>query len=150
MKTRTIGYWATTGLVGFAFAAGGMVDLARGSQILSTLAHLGYPPYFATLLGVWKVLGAVALLAPRFPRLKEWAYAGIAFDLSSAVVSHLASGDGVGSVIPALVLLALAAASWALRPESRRLANPSAGAARETDTTESAAQPGVMTLSHPA
>ena len=113
----------------FAFAAGGLVDLSRGQQIIATFAHLGYPPYLATLLGVWKVLGAVAILAPRFPRLKEWAYAGIAFDLSGALVSHLAAGDGLGNLMPPVVLLALAAASWALRPESRSLSNRSDAAA---------------------
>jgi hypothetical protein len=119
MNGRIIGYWATTGLVAVAFAAGAAMDLSGNKEIIAELAHLGYRPYFATLLGVWKLLGVVAILAPRFPRLKEWAYAGIVFDLSGAVVSHLASGDGVGDVVPPVVLLGLAAASWSLRPETR-------------------------------
>jgi len=122
-KARNIGYWAATGIVGLAFAAGGVGDLSGSPQILEGMAHLGYPAYFATILGAWKVLGAVALLAPRFPRLKEWAYAGIFFDLTGAAASHAESGDPAGKVITPLVLLAIAAASWALRPESRKLAS---------------------------
>jgi hypothetical protein len=121
MKARIIGYWVTTGLVGLAFAVGGVVDLSASPEVVAGLAHLGYPAYFARLLGVWKVLGAVAVLVPRFPRVKEWAYAGFVFDLTSASVSHAAVGDSAGNVITPLVLLALVAASWALRPESRTL-----------------------------
>jgi hypothetical protein len=121
MKTRTIGYWATTGLVAFAFAAGGLADLARGPDMVAAMTHLGYPAYFMTIIGVWKVLGAVAVLAPKFPRLKEWAYAGMFFDLTGAAISHAAVGDAAGKVITPLVLCGLVAASWALRPESRLL-----------------------------
>jgi uncharacterized membrane protein YphA (DoxX/SURF4 family) len=142
MNSRNLGYWASTGLVGFAFAAGGLFDLSRGQQIIATFTHLGYPPYLATLLGVWKVLGAVAIVAPRFPRLKEWAYAGIAFDLTGALISHLAAGDGVGNLMPPVVLLTLATASWALRPESRSLA-------RRCSETAGSGQPGGVALRAP-
>jgi uncharacterized membrane protein YphA (DoxX/SURF4 family) len=121
-KARNIGYWVATGLVAFAFGAGGAADLSGSPQVLEGMTHLGYPAYFATILGVWKVLGAVALLAPRFPRLKEWAYAGIVFDLTGAAFSHASSGDPAGKVITPLFLVAIAAASWALRPEGRKLA----------------------------
>lgn len=119
MKTRHIGYWVTTGLTGLAFAAGGAMDLVRGPEVVAGMAHLGYPAYLATLLGAWKVLGAAAVLAPKLPRLKEWAYAGMAFDLTGAAFSHAASGDGASKVITPLVLLGLVAASWWLRPEGR-------------------------------
>lgn len=121
MNARNIGYWVTTGLTALAFGFGGVVDLMRGPDVVAGLAHLGYPLYFATLLGLWKVLGAVALLVPGFPRLKEWAYAGIFFDLTGAAFSHGASGDEAGKVLTPLVILLLAAASWYLRPESRVL-----------------------------
>lgn len=121
MKTETIGYWAATGLAAFAFAFGGAMDIARGADVQAGLAHLGYPAYFALILGVWKVLGAVALVVPRFPRLKEWAYAGIVFDLTGAAASHAAVGDAVAKVVVPLVLLGIVAASWALRPQSRVL-----------------------------
>lgn len=120
-KGRTIGYWATTGLVAFAFAMGGAMDLAHPAQLTADMARLGYPAYFMTILGFWKVMGAIAILAPRTARLKEWAYAGIAFDLTGAAFSHLSSGDPAGKVITPLVILAVAVASWALRPESRVL-----------------------------
>ncbi len=121
MNTRNIGYWAVTGLVAAAFALGGAMDLAHGPQVMEGMAKLGYPAYFATLLGTWKALGAIALVLPRFPRLKEWAYAGMFFDLTGAAVSHLAVHEGDKIVAP-LVLLALVAASWALRPDTRSLA----------------------------
>ncbi len=127
MKTKAIGYWVATGLTGFAFLAGGAMDLSRSPQVLEGLAHLGYPGYFAVILGAWKVAGAVAILAPRFPRLKEWAYAGMVFDLTGAAISHAASGDDAGKIITPLVLLAIVAASWALRPESRRTVGGSQG-----------------------
>jgi hypothetical protein len=73
------------------------------------------------IIGSWKALGGVAILAPRFPLLKEWAYAGIAFNMSGAAISHLASGDSVPGALPPLVLLGLAVVSWTLRPASRRL-----------------------------
>ena len=119
MKTKNLGYWVTTGIVALAFAVGGAVDLSGAPQVVATMGHLGYPAYFATLLGAWKLLGALALLAPRLPRLKEWAYAGILFDLTGAAVSHAAVGDGAGKVLTPLFILAVAAASWALRPSGR-------------------------------
>jgi hypothetical protein len=84
----------------------------------ATLA-LGYPPYLLIILGGWKLLSAPALLAPGLPRLKEWAYAGIFFDLTGAAASHAFSGDPTGKVATPLVLLLTAATSWALRPASR-------------------------------
>jgi uncharacterized membrane protein YphA (DoxX/SURF4 family) len=120
VKTK-IGYWATTGLVAFGFAAGGLADLSRSADVRAGLEHLGYPLYLAVLLGVWKVLGAVAIVVPRFPRLKEWAYAGMVFDLSGAFFSHASVGDPAPKLIAPLLLLALLVASWALRDESRKL-----------------------------
>lgn len=130
MKIRTIAYWTTTALLAFAFAAGGLADLSGSPAMIEAMSHLGYPVYFMTLLGAWKVLGALAILAPRMPRLKEWAYAGIVFDLSGAVVSHASVGDGIDRLVAPIVLLAIAAASWALRPASRVLASPTATTSR--------------------
>jgi hypothetical protein len=86
------------------------------------LVHLGYPPYFATLLGVWKLLGALVLLGPRSPLVKEWAYAGMFIDYSAAVVSHVATGDGPATLVGPLVSMGCLAGSWYLRPDARRLA----------------------------
>lgn len=121
MSKKHLTYWTTTGLVAFAFLSGGVMDLARSPAVVAGMQALGYPAYVATILGVWKVLGAAAILAPRLPRLKEWAYAGLVFDLTGAAASHALSGDPAGKVVTPLVLLGLALASWALRPEARRL-----------------------------
>jgi uncharacterized membrane protein YphA (DoxX/SURF4 family) len=83
--------------------------------------QLGYPAYFLIILGIWNMLGAAALLAPRFPLLKEWAYAGACFVYSGAIVSHVISGRGMPEVRVLTALIVLTAASWALRPAARRL-----------------------------
>ena len=120
-KTKALGYWITTALVALAFAAGGFADVVRTPDMVGAMHHLGYPVYLTSILGVWKLLGAVAIVAPRFPRLKEWAYAGMLFDLSGAAVSHAVTGDPIGNVLTPLVLLVLVATSWALRPQDRVL-----------------------------
>jgi uncharacterized membrane protein YphA (DoxX/SURF4 family) len=120
-KIQTTAYWTTTGLTAVPLVATGIVDILAPPDAVAFLAHLGYPAYFAAIIGVWKVLGGIALLAPRLPRLKEWAYAGIFFDLSGAAISHVVSGDGADKVSVPLVLAVLAVASWMLRPDSRKL-----------------------------
>ena len=95
--------------------------------------HLGYPVYFATIIGFWKVLGAIAILAPGFPRLKEWAYAGIFFNMTGAAATGVFTQSAAWHVIVDLVLAALAVASWALRPASRRLDYRMLGSASEAD-----------------
>ena len=122
MNTQKVGYWVATALVALAFLAGGVADLSRAPAVLEGMSALGYPAYFASILGLWKILGAIAIVAPRFPRLKEWAYAGILFDLTGAAMSHAASGDETNKMVTPLVLLALALTSWALRPQDRKLA----------------------------
>ena len=121
MNARAAGYWTTTTLVALAFLTGGAAYLARANEPVRGMAALGYPAYFVTILGAWKLLGGLALLAPRLPRLKEWAYAGIAFDLTGAAFSHAAVAHPAAKVIAPLVILGIAAGSWALRPASRRL-----------------------------
>lgn len=123
MNKQKIAYVVTTALVVAAFVLGGLADLARGPELVDTLRHLGYPEHLLVLLGVWKLLGAGAIAAPRLPILKEWAYAGMTFDLTGAAVAHATAGDPTSDVVVPLVLLALVFASWALRPESRRLAS---------------------------
>ena len=118
-NSKAIGYWVTTGLFAAAFLASGIAELSSAPAVVDAMSALGYPLYVLAILGVWKILGAAALLAPRLPRLKEWAYAGIFFDLTGAAASHAISGDPPGRVATPLVLLAVAAASWALRPPSR-------------------------------
>ena len=128
MTARTVSYWIATVVFCAAMAAGGVLDLLRVDFLVEGMDKLGYPVYILTILGVAKLLGVVALLPPGIPLLKEWAYAGFAFELLGATVSHLYVGDPVNEVAPPLVLLALAAASYLLRPPSRRLASATAGA----------------------
>jgi hypothetical protein len=85
------------------------------------ITHLGYPIYFLTILGVWKILGVAAVLIPKFPLLKEWAYAGFFFAMSGAVFSHIAVGDPVKEIVPALLLLILTLVSWHFRPADRKI-----------------------------
>jgi uncharacterized membrane protein YphA (DoxX/SURF4 family) len=123
-KAKTIAYWITTILVAVPIGSGGAAQVARLQQNVDGFVHvLGYPLYFVTVLGVWKVLGAIAVLVPRFPRLKEWAYAGIVFDLTGAAASWVAVGgsDEAFHIVAPLVITGFAVASWALRPESRRI-----------------------------
>jgi uncharacterized membrane protein YphA (DoxX/SURF4 family) len=120
-KMMTIVYWVTTIFGPASFVMGGYLFLSRDAQILATNAHLGYPNYFVLILGLWKVLGAVAVVVPGFPRLKEWAYAGFFFDLTGAAASRAFAGDGAADILAPFGFLVLVAASWALRPASRRL-----------------------------
>ncbi len=119
MRGKQIGYWVTTVLIALVLVSGGFFQVIKQTGAVEGITTLGYPAYFVTILGVWKILGGVAMLVPRTPRLKEWAYAGAVFDLTGAAFSHLAAGSVVGHVIWPLALTALAMASWALRPSSR-------------------------------
>jgi uncharacterized membrane protein YphA (DoxX/SURF4 family) len=121
-RRRMIAYWVTTALVVFELVLGGIWDILRVPQVRGVIERLGYPSYFLVILGIWKLLGAVALVIPRFPRLKEWAYAGVFFDLTGAVASLLAAGlIDAGTITYPIVMTGVAVMSWALRPSSRRL-----------------------------
>jgi len=123
-RVRTIAYWIFTFLVAYEMVAGGIWDLLRIEYVRVVLAHLGYPMYLLTIIGVWKIPCAVVLFLPRFLRLKEWAYAGAFFNYSGAAASHLFVNDGAGKWAAPLVLAVLTLASWALRPAALRLAGP--------------------------
>ncbi len=125
MKPKTIAYWITTILVALPIGSGGVAQLALLQQNVDGFTRiLHYPAYFVPVLGFWKVAGAIVLLVPGFPRLKEWAYAGIFFDLTGAAASCWAVG-GFGAntlhVLAPAVLAGVAVASWALRPASRKI-----------------------------
>ena len=127
-RYRIIAYWVTTTLVVFELALGGVWDILRVPQVRGLIERLGYPQYFLVILGIWKLLGAVALVIPRFPRLKEWAYAGVLFDLTGAVASLLARGlMDAGTIAYPIVMTGIAIASWSLRPPSRRLSSDKPG-----------------------
>jgi uncharacterized membrane protein YphA (DoxX/SURF4 family) len=120
-RARLILYWIATALIALEMVTGGSWDLVRTAYVRELMDHLGYPEYMLTILGVWKILGAIAILAPRFPRLKEWAYAGMIFDLTGAAASHAICREGVSQLVVTLILALIVMASWALRPASRRL-----------------------------
>jgi hypothetical protein len=120
-RVRSAGYWLATAVVAGELGLGGIWDIARLPFVRDLVVHLGYPSYFLVLLGSWKVLGAVALLIPRYPLLKEWAYAGAFFTYTGAIASHLTTGYDRTEVGLLAVLTVLTVLSWALRPPSRRL-----------------------------
>jgi hypothetical protein len=117
---RPVGYWLATAVVAGELGLGGIWDIARLPFVTNLVTHLGYPSYFLVLLGTWKVLGALALLIPGRPLLKEWAYAGAFFTYTGAIVSHLATGYSLGEVGLLAVFAVLTVLSWALRPPTRR------------------------------
>lgn len=121
MKTKAILYWTTTTILALELLVGGAWDLARQHYVLEIMTRLGYPAYLLTILGIWKVLGAVALMVPRFPRLKEWAYAGIVFEMTGAAALHAARGESALNLIAPILFTILAFASWMVRPQSRVL-----------------------------
>lgn len=134
MVLKLVAYWIATSLLTAEMVLGGIWDILRIPLVRDVVTDLGYPTYLLVLLGIWKLLGAAALLVPKFPLLKEWAYAGAFFVFSGAIVSHLTTGKDVHEVGFLSVLLVLIAASWALRPAPRRLAG-STGAATSAPVT---------------
>ena len=127
MKIRNVSYWVATAIIGVETLAGGFVDLTHGREaivagraVVDVVTSLGYPVYLLAILGIWKIPGAIILVIPGFLRVKEWAYAGIVFELSGAAVSH-AIRHQASDVAGPLVLLGFALASWALRPSWRTL-----------------------------
>jgi uncharacterized membrane protein YphA (DoxX/SURF4 family) len=120
-RTKTIAYWLTTAVIACVMLSGGAAELAHLRPTAEGMLRLGYPPYVMTILGVWKVLGAIVLLAPALPRLKEWAYAGVVFSMTGAVASHAAVGDSARHVIVPAIFALVAIGSWAFRPAARTL-----------------------------
>src|SRR5262245_57923554 len=143
-RIRTITYWTFTFLLVFELVAGSVWNLLQIEWVRVQLNHLGYPLYLTYILGVWKIGGAAVIIAPRFPRLKEWAYAGSLFDFSGAVASHVIAGDGVLTWLAPLVFSMFVIVSWALGPPACRLRN--AGLALETRPLAWAVPIGILLL----
>jgi len=99
----------------------GTVQLLKMKEEVENITQLGYPAYILTLLGIWKFLGVIAVLIPKFPLLKEWAYAGFFFAMSGAIFSHLIDGSGAKELFGPALLLVLTAISWYLRPADRKV-----------------------------
>lgn len=115
-------FWLTTVLFSLAMAASGFGAVSGG--MAEAFTAMGYPAYFVTLLGTWKLLGALALVTPGFPKVTEWAYAGFFFTLTGASFSHLSSGHGLAEAIPPMVMLGLAITSYFLRSAKEPEAAP--------------------------
>lgn len=121
-RVKLIAYWVTTLIIVWELGAGGVWDVLQMPYVREVILHLGYPTYFLVIMGIWKLPGAVVLLAPRLPRLKEWVYAGAFFTYFFAAASHLAVGDGFGVWAGPAGYGIILLASYMLRPSGRRLA----------------------------
>ena len=119
-KRNKIIYWIATLWLALGMVSTGIVQLIKPKADIDQITHLGYPVYLLTILGVWKLLGVVAVLVPGFPLLKEWAYAGFFFAMTGAAISHLVLRDPVSQIFPSLLLLILTGVSWYFRPADRR------------------------------
>lgn len=120
-KRNKIIYWVATIWLSLGMMSTGIVQLIKMKEEVDMMTHLGFPLYLLTILAIWKTLGVVVLLIPKFPLLKEWAYAGFFFAMSGAVFSHLASGDSAKELFGPILLIVLTIFSWYFRPADRRL-----------------------------
>ena len=120
-KRNKIMYWIATIWLALGMTSTGIVQIIKMKEEADMMKHLGYPLYFLTLLGIWKILGVIAILIPKFPLLKEWAYAGFFFAMSGAVFSHLACGDGAKELFGPILLIVLTVTSWYFRPAEKKV-----------------------------
>lgn len=120
-RGKMIAYWTVTLLLAASITLSGIGQLMQYGGNVELVTHIGFPLYVTSILGSWKLLGVIAIVVPGFPRLKEWAHAGIFFLMTGAAVSHAFAGDYGFPIILPLSYAALNIASWALRPKSRKL-----------------------------
>lgn len=120
-KRKLIWYWIITALLSFCIFLGGLAQTLQLKDVVQGFKPLGYPTYFISIIGVWKMLGVIAILIPKFKLLKEWAYAGIFFTMTGAVISHIASNDVKVQIISPIVLAIFTVLSWYLRPANRKI-----------------------------
>ncbi len=120
-RKNNIIYWIATAWLGLGMISTGVVQLLRIEEEELMFKHLGYPAYLLTILGIWKILGVIAVLIPKFALLKEWAYAGFFFVMSGAIISHFVVGDNAKEFFGPVLLLVLTLISWYFRPENRKV-----------------------------
>jgi uncharacterized membrane protein YphA (DoxX/SURF4 family) len=120
-KRNKIIYWVSTLWLALGMVSTAIVQLSKMNEEVEMFTHLGYPSYLLTILGIWKLLGVVAVLIPKFPLIKEWAYGGFFFIMTGAVFSHLINGDEPVTLFGPTLLVILTAVSWYFRPADRRL-----------------------------
>ena len=120
-KRNKILYWIATIFLAFGMLAGEVQQMLQIGGYVDIAGQLGYPLYLLSILGVWKILGAVAVLIPKAPLVKEWAYAGFFFAMSGAAISHIAMGQSLNAIFPSFVLLIVTVLSWYFRSADRKL-----------------------------
>jgi uncharacterized membrane protein len=120
-KSHNILYWATTIFLAIGMLAGGVQQMLQVGGYVGIAGELGYPLYVLSILGVWKILGVIAVLVPKAPVVKEWAYAGFFFAMSGAALSHMVVGHSISEAVPSLVLLVVTVVSWYFRPADRKM-----------------------------
>jgi len=120
-RGKKITYWIATLWLALGMVSTGVVQLMQMEEEVQKFNELGYPIYLMTVLGIWKILGTIAILVPRYPVLKEWAYAGFFFAMSGAAISHLILHHSFAEIAPSLLLLTLTFVSWYLRPDNRKI-----------------------------
>ena len=118
-KINKIIYWIATAWLSLGMISTGIVQIIHQEEEVQKMTAMGYPMYILTIIGTWKILGAVAILIPNYPLLKEWAYAGMLFDLSGAAFSRMSIGDPAQMIIIPLLIMGLVVISWISRPESK-------------------------------
>lgn len=120
-KRKRIIYWIFTLWMSLGMVSTAIVQLMKNKDELTNFTNLGYPAYLMYIIGIWKILGVIAILIPKHLLLKEWAYAGFFFVMSGAVISHLIVGDAAGRTLPAVLLFVLVLISWYFRPANRKI-----------------------------
>ncbi|MCP9767228.1 DoxX family protein [Lacihabitans sp. LS3-19] len=120
-KRNKIIYWVATLWLALGMTSTGIVQIIKMDEEVQNFSNLGFPLYLMTLIGVWKILGVIVILIPKFPLVKEWAYAGFFFTMTGAIISHLAIGEPIVKTFPPLLLLILTIVSWYFRPEERKI-----------------------------
>jgi len=120
-KKKIITYWVATGLLCLGMLGSGIAQIIRATEMVGIITHLGYPLYIMTILGVWKILAVIAILVPGFKLLKEWAYAGLFFLLTGALISHLVMGDSGKAIAGPIMQTLFVILSWYFRPADRKI-----------------------------
>lgn len=120
-KRNKIIYWIVTIFLSIGMLAGGIQQMLQIGGYNEIVTNLGYPLYLLSIIGTWKILGVIIILIPKFPLIKEWAYAGFFFVMSGATISHLVVGQAFSEAIPSLILLTVTILSWYFRPADRKI-----------------------------
>jgi uncharacterized membrane protein len=120
-KRNRIIYWIVTIFLSIGMLAGGTQQMLQIGGFNEIVTSLGYPLYLLSIIGVWKILGVIVILIPKFPLIKEWAYAGFFFAMSGAFISHIVVGQAFVEAVPSLILMTVTVLSWYFRPADRKI-----------------------------